>query len=72
MFSYALSEADAGSDAAGMKTRAVRDGEHWVLNGAKMWITNGSVADVAIVWAQTDDGVRGFVVPTDTPGFSAP
>ena len=49
-----------------------RDGDDWVLNGTKMWITNGSVADVAVVWAQTDDGIRGFVVPTDTPGFSAP
>jgi glutaryl-CoA dehydrogenase len=55
-----------------MRTRARRDGDDWVLNGRKMWITNGSVADVAVVWAQTDEGIRGFVVPTDTPGFSAP
>ncbi len=68
---FALTEADSGSDPASMRTRAVRDGSDWVLNGSKMWITNGSVADVAIVWAQTHDGVRGFVVPTDTPGFAA-
>jgi glutaryl-CoA dehydrogenase len=55
-----------------MRTRAERDGAEWVLTGTKMWITNGSVADVAVVWAQTDEGIRGFVVPTDTPGFSAP
>src|SRR5699024_26912 len=55
-----------------MRTRATRDGDDWVLTGTKMWITNGSVADVAVVWAQTEDGVRGFVVPADTPGFSAP
>ena len=55
-----------------MRTRARRDGDDWVLDGRKMWITNGSVADVAVVWAQTDEGIRGFVVPTDTPGFSAP
>jgi len=69
---FGLTEADFGSNPAGMRTRAKRDGEDWVINGTKMWITNGSVADVAIVWAQTDDGIRGFVVPTDTPGFSAP
>ena len=57
---------------ASMRTRARRDGDDWVLNGRKMWITNGSVADVAVVWAQTDDGVRGFVVPTDTPASRAP
>jgi glutaryl-CoA dehydrogenase len=68
---FGLTEADAGSDPAAMRTRARRDGSDWVLNGRKMWITNGSVADVAVVWAVTDDGVRGFVVPTDTPGFSA-
>jgi glutaryl-CoA dehydrogenase len=55
-----------------MRTTARRDGDDWVLDGRKMWITNGSVADVAVVWARTDDGIRGFVVPTDTPGFSAP
>jgi glutaryl-CoA dehydrogenase len=69
---FGLTEPDHGSDPGHMRTRARRDGDDWVLNGAKMWITNGSVADVAIVWAQTDDGVRGFVVPTDPPGFSAP
>jgi len=69
---FGLTEPDFGSDPGGMRTRARRDGDDWVLNGNKMWITNGSVADVAVVWAQTDDGVRGFVVPTDTPGFSAP
>ncbi|WP_107764342.1 acyl-CoA dehydrogenase family protein [Nocardioides terrigena] len=69
---FGLTEPDFGSDPAGMRTRAVRDGSDWVLNGAKMWITNGSVADVAVVWAQTEEGIRGFVVPTDTPGFTAP
>ncbi|AUH67279.1 acyl-CoA dehydrogenase family protein [Gordonia sp. PS3] len=74
---FGLTEPDFGSDPGGMRTRAVRDGSDWVLNGAKMWITNGSVADVAVVWAKTDlaqgaRGIRGFVVPTDTPGFSAP
>ena len=54
-----------------MRTRAGRDGSDWVLNGTKMWITNGNLADVATVWAQTDDGIRGFLVPTDTPGFTA-
>jgi glutaryl-CoA dehydrogenase len=69
---FGLTEADFGSNPAGMRTRAKRDGADWVINGTKMWITNGSVAEVAIVWAQTDDGIRGFIVPTDTPGFSAP
>ena len=69
---FGLTEADFGSNPAGMRTRARRDGDDWVLDGTKMWITNGSVADVAVVWAQTDEGVRGFVVPTDTPGFDAP
>jgi glutaryl-CoA dehydrogenase len=69
---FGLTEADFGSNPAGMRTRARRDGDDWVLNGTKMWITNGSVADVAVVWAQTDDRIRGFVVPTDTAGFSAP
>ncbi|HNJ78715.1 MAG TPA: acyl-CoA dehydrogenase family protein [Marmoricola sp.] len=74
---FGLTEPDFGSNPAGMRTRARRDGSDWILNGNKMWITNGSVADVAVVWAQTDEGddgrgVRGFVVPTDTPGFSAP
>ena len=68
---FGLTEPDFGSNPGGMRTRAVRDGGDWVLTGNKMWITNGSVADVAVVWARTEDGVRGFVVPTDTPGFSA-
>jgi glutaryl-CoA dehydrogenase len=68
---FGLTEPDAGSDPSSMTTRARRDGSDWVLNGRKMWITNGSVADVAVVWAVTDDGVRGFLVPTKTPGFSA-
>ncbi|HVQ87379.1 MAG TPA: acyl-CoA dehydrogenase family protein, partial [Actinomycetes bacterium] len=69
---FGLTEPDFGSNPAGMRTRAKRDGVDWVLTGTKMWITNGSVADVAVVWAGTDDGIRGFVVPTNTPGFSAP
>lgn len=69
---FALTEADHGSDPAGMRTHAQRDGSDWVLTGRKMWITNGSVAAVAVVWAQTAQGVRGFVVPADVPGFSAP
>ena len=69
---FGLTEPDYGSDPAGMITRARRDGADWILDGRKMWITNGSVADVAVVWAKTDDGIRGFVVPADTPGFSAP
>ena len=67
---FGLTEPDFGSNPAGMRTRARRDGSDWVLSGNKMWITNGSIADVAIVWAQTDERIRGFVVPTDTPGFS--
>lgn len=68
---FGLTEPDAGSDPASMRTRARRDGSDWILSGTKMWITNGSIAHVAVVWAQTADGVRGFVVPTDTPGFGA-
>ena len=69
---FGLTEADSGSDPASMRTRARRDGDDWVLDGSKAWITNGSVADVAVVWARCDDDrVRGFVVPTDTPGFTA-
>src|SRR5690625_4016262 len=68
---FGLTEPDVGSDPAAMTTRAHRDGDDWILNGRKMWITNGSIADVAVVWAATDDGIRGFIVPTDTPGFSA-
>ncbi len=69
---FGLTEPDHGSDPSGMRTRARRDGSDWVLDGRKMWITNGTISDVAVVWAQTDEGIRGFVVPTDTPGFSAP
>ncbi len=69
---FGLTEPDHGSDPGSMRTYAKRDGADWVLNGRKMWITNGSVAGVAVVWAQTDDGVRGFAVPTDASGFSAP
>ncbi|BBX24265.1 acyl-CoA dehydrogenase [Mycolicibacter terrae] len=68
---FGLTEPDVGSDPAAMTTRAKRDGSDWILNGRKMWITNGSIADVAVVWAATDEGIRGFIVPTDTPGFSA-
>ncbi len=67
---FGLTEPDFGSNPAGMRTSAKKDGSDWVLNGTKMWITSGGVADVAIVWARTDDGVRGFIVPTDTPGFT--
>ncbi|REE97833.1 acyl-CoA dehydrogenase family protein [Thermomonospora umbrina] len=69
---FGLTEPDAGSDPGSMRTTAKRAGGDWVLNGTKMWITNGSVADVAVVWARTDEGVRGFLVPAGTPGFSAP
>jgi len=68
---FGLTEPEFGSNPAGMRTRARRDGSDWVLSGSKMWITNGSVADVAVVWARTDDGVRGFLVPAGTPGFTA-
>src|SRR3989440_7493522 len=67
---FGLTEPDSGSDPGSMRTRARRDGDDWVLNGAKMWITNGSVADVAVVWARTDEGIRGFLVPRGTPGFT--
>ncbi len=67
---FGLTEADHGSDPGRMRTTARRDGDRWVISGTKMWITNGGIADLAIVWANTDDGIRGFLVPTDTPGFS--
>jgi glutaryl-CoA dehydrogenase len=67
---FGLTEPDAGSDPGSMRTRARRDGSDWILHGQKMWITNGSVADVAVVWAQTDSGLRGFLVPRGTPGFT--
>ena len=70
---FGLTEPDAGSDPASMRTHARRDGSDWILNGAKMWITNGTIADIAIVWARTDDGaIRGFIVEKEMPGFSAP
>ncbi len=70
---FGLTEPDAGSDPGSMRTHARRDGSDWILNGAKMWITNGTIADIAIVWARTDDdAVRGFIVEKDMPGFSAP
>ena len=68
---FGLTEPHGGSDPANMKTHAKRDGGDWVINGAKMWITNGNVAQIAIVWAQTEDGIQGFIVPTDAPGFTA-
>ena len=66
---FGLTEPDQGSDPSNMRTSAKRDGDDWILNGTKMWITNGGVADVAVVWAQMEDGVRGFLVPRGTPGF---
>ena len=69
---FGLTEPDHGSDPGGMRTRAVRDGDGFILNGAKMWITNGTIADVAIIWAKLDDEVAGFIVEKDTPGFTAP
>lgn len=68
---FGLTEPDAGSDPGAMRTRARRDGHDWVLSGQKMWITNGSVADIAVVWAQTDEGIRGFLVPRGVKGFSS-
>ncbi|MEP7033825.1 MAG: acyl-CoA dehydrogenase family protein [Actinomycetota bacterium] len=67
---FGLTEPDFGSDPGNMRSSARRDGSDWVLSGTKMWITNGGIADLAIVWAQTDDGIRGFIVPTESPGFS--
>jgi glutaryl-CoA dehydrogenase len=68
---FGLTEPDFGSNPAGMRTTAVRDGDHWVLNGEKTWITNGTVAHMAIVWARTPEGIRGFLVEQGTPGFSS-
>ncbi len=68
---FGLTEPHGGSDPANMKTHARRDGDDWIINGAKMWITNGNLAQIAIVWARTDDGVQGFIVPTDSAGFEA-
>ncbi|MGA9858928.1 MAG: acyl-CoA dehydrogenase family protein [Solirubrobacteraceae bacterium] len=67
---FGLTEPDAGSDPGAMRTRARRDGEDWILHGQKMWITNGSVAEIAVVWANTEDGIRGFLVPRGTKGFT--
>lgn len=67
---FGLTEPDSGSDPGSMRARARRDGEDWILSGTKMWITNGSVADVAVVWAQTEEGLRGFLVPAGTSGFT--
>ena len=69
---FGLTEPDYGSNPGGMITRAVEDGDSYVLNGAKMWITNGTIADLAIVWAKLDGDIRGFIVEKDDPGFSAP
>ncbi len=69
---FGLTEPDSGSDPGSMRTVAKRDGEDWVLNGSKMWITSGSIADVAVVWAKTDDGVQGFLVEPGMKGFTAP
>ncbi len=66
---FGLTEPDSGSDPSGMRTHARREGDDWILNGTKMWITNGGIADVAVIWARTDEGVRGFLVDTTTPGF---
>jgi glutaryl-CoA dehydrogenase len=68
---FGLTEPHGGSDPANMKTHARRDGDDWVINGSKMWITNGNLADIAIVWAQTDDGIQGFLIEKGTPGFTA-
>ena len=68
---FGLTEPDHGSDPAGMRTFARKDGSDWVLSGTKMWITNGSIADIAVVWARTEDGIRGFLVPREASGFTA-
>src|SRR6056297_1322428 len=68
---FGLTEPHGGSDPGNMKTHARRDGDDWILNGAKMWITNGTLAHIAIVWARTDDGIQGFIVETDSKGFEA-
>ncbi len=68
---FGLTEPDFGSNPAGMRTFARRDGDDWILNGTKLWITNGSIADIAIVWANTDNGIRGYIVPKDARGFAS-
>ena len=67
---FGLTEADGGSDPGAMKTKAVKQGNKWILNGSKMWITNGNLAEIAVVWAQTEKGIRGFIVPTNAKGFT--
>jgi glutaryl-CoA dehydrogenase len=69
---FGLTEPDSGSDPGSMRMHAKRDGDDWILNGQKLWITNGTIADVAVVWARTEEGIRGFLVPQGTPGFTAP
>ncbi|HKJ18091.1 MAG TPA: acyl-CoA dehydrogenase family protein [Xanthomonadales bacterium] len=69
---FGLTESHGGSDPGAMKTHAKRDGDDWIINGSKMWITNGSVADIAVVWAMTEEGIMGFVIEKDMPGFDAP
>jgi glutaryl-CoA dehydrogenase len=69
---FGLTEPHGGSDPANMKTHAKRRGKDWVINGAKMWITNGAIADLCVCWAMTDEGIRGFIVDKGTPGFTAP
>ena len=68
---FGLTESQGGSDPSNMKTHAKKDGDDWIINGSKMWITNGSIADLALIWAMTDEGIRGFLVETITPGFTA-
>jgi len=68
---FGLTEADGGSDPGAMKTKAVDKGDHWILNGSKMWITNGNLSKIAVVWAQTEEGIKGFIVPTDVEGFES-
>jgi glutaryl-CoA dehydrogenase len=68
---FGLTESQGGSDPSNMKTHAKKDGDDWIINGSKMWITNGSIADLALIWAMTDEGVRGFLVETISPGFTA-
>ena len=69
---FGLTESHGGSDPGNMKTHAKKDGDDWIINGSKMWITNGSIADLAVVWAATNEGIRGFIVEKDMPGFDAP
>ena len=68
---FGLTESQGGSDPSNMKTHAKKDGDDWIINGSKMWITNGSIADLALIWAMTDEGVKGFLVETNSPGFTA-